>query len=280
MEGANAAAASSADGNDTAGATAVLWAAAGDAMAWKASIREHAARRERKKARDSVAESYGELGRVVDAYEQAADGRGRADTEVLGRALSTTRVAAEMQSLASKALARSSRLHRKAGAGLKRASMAYKRAAEPRRAADMRERAARAYANARASAGIAARVRRDARGIMQSADRMDAGEAEWPPAGGGGMAGDAGVPSPAAADMRESAGRAHTGSNGTEKKLEDAVRAAAEMRKVSAEAARRSAENAAKAVAECVGGGPDMQRAVDAWAKAMAAANRADADKR
>lgn len=273
MKGARPAASSSADGDSA--PAAVLWKAAADAMAWRASIRDHAARRERKKARAAMAEADGELSRAAEACGRVVDAQDRVDTEALGRAMAATKVAAEMLSLAFKALARSSRLHRKAGAGLKRASKAYGRAADPKRVADVRKRAARAYADGRVSAGIAASVRRDAKTIARDAGRVEACMAEWASAAGGEDA----RPS-VGAEMRKLARPMGTESDGIEENLEEAVRTAAEVRKVFAESARRSAAGAAKAVSEQGddSGGPDVQRAEAAWRKALAAANRADAD--
>lgn len=273
MKGANQADSSPADDEGATTAATVLWKAAADAIVWRASIRDHAARRELKKAWVAMAEAEGELRLAAEACGRAVDAQGRRDSKARGRAMAATRVAADMLLLAVKALARSSRLYRKAGAGLKRASRAYGRAAEPKHAAGMRERAARAHAHGRVSAGIAANVRRHARKLVRSADRVDAGEAELPLAGGADML------SSVDADMRVSAGRAGGAeSNGTGADLEEAVRAAYEVQKVCAEAAKLSAAEAARAVSDCGdGGGPDVKKAEAAWRKAVAAANRADA---
>ena len=248
-------------------------------MAWKASIRDHAAQAERTRAWAAEAEADDAMGRVADACGRAVDAQGRLDTESLGRVVATMREASEVRDRASQALARSSSLHKKTGAGLKRASMAYKRAADPKYAAEVRDRAARAYEHARTLADLAANVRREARNLVRNADMLEAGAAKWSSAGGGALAGGGGALPSIVADMREHAGQARAGSNEIGEKLERAERAAAKVRKMSAEMAMRSAAGAAKAVPECGDGGPDVQRAAAAWRKATAAASRADAGK-
>lgn len=281
MEGAGPDDSSSADPADSAvdaaAATAVLWEAAANAMAWKASIRDHVARRERIGAWAAMAKADDALGRMAEACGRVVDGQGCLDTEALGRAAAAMREAAEMWSRTSKALARSTRLHRMAGAGLKRASRAYGRAADPGHAAEALDRAAKMHAHARASAGLAARVRRDARNIARDVGMVEATAAKWSSAGGGRVEGGEGAMSSIVAEMRELARQERTVSNGSEERLEKAERAAGAIRKSSAKAAMRSTASAAMVMAKCGdGGGPDVQGAAEAWMKAMAAANRAD----
>ena len=276
MKGAKAAASSSAD--DASAPAAVLWKAAGDAIAWKASIRNHVARKDRIRAFEAKAEADEAMRRAAEACVRAVDADGRLDTEALGRVTATMREAGEIQSRASKVLARSSRLHRKASAGLKRASVAYKRAVDPKYAAEVRDLAARLNAYALAMAGRAADMRRDARKLVRDAGRAGACMAEWTSAGGDRLAGDADAMSSFGAAMRELARPAGAESNGITEEMKQAEREASEVRKMSAEMAVQSSASAANVRPECGGrGGPDVQRAEAAWRKALAAAKRADA---
>ena len=277
MKGANAAASSSADG--AASAASVLWKAAADAMAWKASMRGHAARTESMKGWKAKAKSDGVMERAVEECGRAVDEQGRPDVEALGRVPATMREAAGILVRSSKAFARSSKLYRRAGAGLKRASRAYRLAGDSMLAAEVRRRAAGSYEYARTAANNEASARRGAGSFVRDADDLEAGMAKCSSGGGGRMGGDPDILSSIRAEMREAGRKARMESDAMVGRMKEVVRSAEELRGVAAEAAKRSAVDAARAVSEYVdGGGPDVKKAEAAWRKAMAAATRTYAD--
>ena len=134
------------DGAGSAGTDAAnaLWRAAADALAWKASIRNRAARAAHRKAWSAMVKAAGAT-EVAATRGPSTDARNRTDAAPLERAVAALRDAADMMNLASKELRRSSRLHRAAAAARMRSSKAYKRAADAAGAAGMDRHAARSH---------------------------------------------------------------------------------------------------------------------------------------
>ena len=90
---------------------------------------------------------------------------------------------------ASKAFARSSKLYRKAGAGLKGTCKAYRRAGDSTLATEVRRRAASSYVHARTAANDEASMRRGAMSLARNADNLEAGRPSGRRAEGGGESG-------------------------------------------------------------------------------------------
>lgn len=259
-----------------AAAAALLWKAAGDAMAWKASIREHAARTERRKAWETKAEADDVMRRMAAACGRAADAQGRMDPEVLWQVAAAMREAGEILARASKSFTLASELHEKAGAGQKRASKACKLAADPARTADMQKWAASSYVHARTAANRAAEALGGAGKFAQHARRSE-DAARRASADGGLRVDDMGALSSIQAEVWESARQERIESAAMKERTGEEERVAAEARRLSAEIARQSAASAARVAAEYGRDDPGVERAVSAWRKAVSAANRVDA---
>lgn len=234
-------------------AAAALWEAAGDAMAWKASIHGHAAWTARRRGWAAKAESDNAVGRAAEAAGRAVDAQGRMDVEALERAAGMLREAAKMLARASRAFARSSRLHKRTGAAQKRASRAYGRGADPAHAKEARRWAAGSRGDAQTAASHAAGMRRAARTRARDAAELDATAARWSAAGGNALiVGAESLPS-VQADVLEGARQARAESDSMEGRMEKLERDAADIRRLAAETVRRSAAGAAGAAEAAAG---------------------------
>lgn len=258
----------------------VLWAAAGDAMMWKAVMHEHAALARRRTAWAAEARSNVLMGRAVRECGRAVDAHGRTDTDAVMRVIPTMKRAARLRVRASRALAQSSDLCKATGDEQKKASEAFMRSTDQEHAVAVYKVAVGAYEHAVADARKANRAIDGARGILENANRLADGAIRTLVKGGG-EPGNGDELSSIQADMREHAGRAQQASAAARRRLNKEGKTVAGLRRLAAAASKASSSEAeaAAAAAKADGrrGGPGVQEAEEAWRRAAAAAAAADA---
>lgn len=253
----------------------VLWAAAGDAMMWKAMMHEHAAMAWRRKAWAAEARSDALMGRAAGECGRAVDAHGRMDADAVMRVIPTMKRAARLRVRASRALARSSDLCEASGAEQKMASEAFMRSNDQEHAVAVYKVAAGAYEHAVEGARGANRAIDGARGILENANRLADGAIRTL-AKGGGEPGSGDELSSVQAYMREHAGRAQQASAAARGRLNKDGKTVARLRRLAAAASKASSSEAeaAAAAAKADGrrGGPGVREAEAAWRRAAAAA--------
>lgn len=260
-------------------AVAAIWRAAADALAWTASMRDHTARTERRKAWAARSEAAAAMGRVAEECAAAIDADGGADAAAaMSRAVETERGAAAQMRLAAEAFRRSSRHHSGAKADQDQAAQAYERAAEHRRSRTMGERAERSQANVLRAGEMASGARAAAKALARNAGRLEAIAAALPRRGHR-QAEDGDELASLRADMLDDAGRASRQSSAMEKQAVDAERLAAEVRGLAAAAAEHSMTIAAVASEQGLRD-PQAKEAAAALRGAAASAGRLAAAER
>lgn len=255
-------------------AAAALWEAAGDALAWTASMRGHAAWTEgargwedRIEADEAVKEAALECGDAIDAKDGV-------DGDAMARALGTMGRVRSTLARAAEAFGRSSRLHRESEAGQAGAALAYARAGLPMRAEAADRRAAESHRHAQAAARLATGALGGAKALARNAGRMEARTAALSESAWRKRVGDLDELSLIQADMWDDARQAGAQSAEMARRSEDAGRLAAEVQRMAGDAAERSSARAEDEAAGSRGGDPGMQDAAEAWRSAAAEAKR------
>ena len=261
----------------------VMWAAAGDAMMWKAVMHEHAALARRRTAWAAEARSDALMTRAAGEFGRAVDAHGLMDTGAIIRVVSTMMRAARQRKRASRALMRSSDLCKAAWTEQKMASEAFMRSTDPEHAAAVRTMAAGTYKHAVGDARDASRVLCGANGILENAKRLAAGAIRQLETGGR-APGGGGELAAILAYMQEYAGRAHQASEAARVWMNKTGKTVARMRRLAAAASKKSSATAEAAAAAAAAGGegglraePGVQEAEAAWLWAAADAAAADA---
>ena len=258
---------------------AVLWGAAGAAMEWKALILDHAARARSRKAWAIKARAGAPLRRAAAACGRAVDANGRMDPDAMGRAVGELRRAGRLTARASRSFGRSSGLYEAAGAEQDRASKAFERSADPEHAAFVRDMAVGSHRRSAEAAKAAAGAIAGARDLWKNAAGLADGTIRRLREGGA-WKGDRRALSSIRAGMLEDARRARTEAAAMIRLLSETELLAIKVRRLAAATARLPAEAAASAAASKGGGqdDPAVQEAEAAWRRAVAEADRAEAE--
>ena len=261
-------------------AAAAMWRAAADAMAWTASMCDHAAWTERQRGWADKSEADEALKRAAGECGDAIDAGGGVDADAAARAVGALRIAADAAARAAGAFGRSSGRHREAESEQNLAAAAYERAADRRSGGAVRERAAQSDAHAQDAERLASDARGAARALARNAGRLEACAAAWPTFGRK-RVGDHDELASMQADMHDDARQACPHSAAMERRAADAGRLAAEVRGMAAAAAGQSAAKAEEVASKRGLRGTRVKRAAAAWKRAAAAASRlAEAERR
>ena len=260
-------------------AAAEYWAAAAAAREWLSSIRLHAAGVLSSAAWSAVAEADEAVMRAAEDGGHVVDEHGWMDAGAMERAGAELKRASSAMVRAAKSFRRSSRLDRAAALEQMRASRASRRAADAEYAGIMRDRAKKSRGRARDAARHAASADKRAGSLLRDAGRVaacaSAAAAEGVQVGTGRRR----ELSLARSDMWEDAKRRRLDSAALAGNAAEVERLMAGIRRVAASAANLEADVAVKAAERGGGtGDPGAERAAAAWRRAMAAANRADAE--
>ena len=257
-------------------AAAALWEAAGDAMAWEASMRDHSAWMERSRGWAARAEAHDAVGRAAEGLGRAIDAQGRVDADAMWRMVGMLRDAAHAWERVGEAFRRSRKLSRAGAKKQGRAARAYMRAANREYGAVALDRSVHLYNYAIAASELSISAFEGSIALMQDAVKIAESEDRWSAAGYiWDIEHDA--PSSVKAGAREDAMQARALSAAMKERVKRTARLAAEMQKLAEAAAKRSAARAEAANRQA---DPGAQKAASAWKKAMAAANRARRRKR
>ena len=242
-------------------------------MEWTAAMRGHDAWAARRKGWAAKAEADDGAGRVAEECARAVDGQGVMNIASIRRVEEEMRRAADPLVRASRALARSSRLHEAAESDLLRSSKAHRRAGNRDYAATVAERAANSRDHAQELAGLAAGMLAEAESLRSDAARLAGAAAGEPP--GLAWQADRAALSSSQSEMAEDSRRARAKSAKMLAEAEETVRAAEMLRQLTAGAAKESAAGAAEAAARGRGV-PGVERAAAAWRRAVARAHAVD----
>lgn len=262
------------DGTTAAGA---LWNAAADAMAWSASMREHASWTETKRAWATKGEAVDAIRAGTEECGRVVDGSGVVDAAAVGRAAEAMRHASAAVGRAAGAFARSGELCRAAAARQRRAAKMYARASNMESGARVHMMAERSLGRAESSAKMVANARGLEEALAEESAVMGRLAAEWG-ASGKVWSGDRARMATIQADMWEDAKEMCAGSAEMARMTDNAEQLTARLRDAAARAAEASAACAAALVR--AGVGPGEQEAAAAWRNAMAEANRIGAEER
>ena len=275
-------------------AALAFWAAAAAARAWSASIREHAACAARTAALSAEDEANGDIKKAIEGCGRVPDAQGRPGAAAMALVTDAMMRAAKSLNAAAEGCGRSSGLYGEAATEAARAHRAFGRVGDAQYAGIMRSMAARARVDARGAAKQAAEAAETAGALLRDAGRLGDCAAKWASSEGGRgkRAVDMRRLALALADTWEDAKRSCLNSSIIAEKAAELERATAIARGMAADVARAAAGEAAaaaEAAAEAAengsgnGGGQgrddqEAERAAAAWRRAMAAANRADAE--
>ena len=274
-------------------AAAAAWAAAAAAWEWAASTRIHAAWRAEVAAWAARSRADEVIKQVAEAGRFVIDAQGLPNLDAVGRMVEKLRRAADAMNRAADAFGRSYKLNKAAKAWQMRACRASRRAADPANATALRDRAVSLHKQALGEADMRAATIKEAAYFLRVADTLAAGSAKWAADSPAKRAADSPAKRAAAcrewsgerdalaraqADMWEHAKRKHLESAALAEQAKDAERAVARTRELLAALAEREADAAAAAARGRVD--PDAKAAAAAWRKAMAVANRAEAEDR
>ena len=250
------------------------WKAGGDAWLWSASMHGHAAWREYRKACESNVEADDAMGMVAAAGGRVVDAHGMVDAAAMVRVADAMLRASEMFDRVARSFMRSSRLNEAAAADKDRAAALYERAGSARHAALARTRSGKSRKDAAVAARTSAMAKEGAAALAEDAGRMRASAEKL--AGSGKRnkwGGDGAELALAHAVMRNHTKRERVRSAEMLERAVDIERASARVQDMAAAVARRAAEATVHRR-----GDPSVQEALAAWRKAMAAANRAEAE--
>ena len=156
----------------------ILWEAAADARAWKASIYDQEAWAERRKGRAIKAEADESMKRAAKACRQAAEVRCWSDAAATRQVVARVVRATEVLDLAADAFRVSFKLGEVAWEEMLSASEEYRRAGNTPRAVAAAKRATRSYNHAIAASNLAIRTLRGAKALREGAVKMAEGAAE------------------------------------------------------------------------------------------------------
>ena len=255
---------------------AAVWEAAGDAMAWAASMHDHSAWTERSMGWAARAEAHDAVGRAAEGLGRAIDGQGRVDADAMGQMAGMLRHAADAWGRAADAFVRTRKLSEAGAKKEWRAARAYMRAANQEYRVGALERTIHLYNYALAAAELATGAFRGSIALLKDAAKVADGADRWSAAGYTWDI-ECDAPSSLKAGAREDARRAGARSAAMGGRAKRTARLVAEMQKMAEAAARRSA---ARAEAAHMQADLDVQKAAAAWKRAMAAGNTAGQRKR
>ena len=250
---------------------AMLWDAAADAMLWEASIHEHAANVQSRKAWAASAKADSMMCEAADECGRAAGAPDRMDVVAVWRAIDAIRRAARQLVRVSKAFMLSSDLFEAAGAEQRQASNAFARSTVISHAAPTYAMSVESNERALAEAKRSKIAIEKATDILGSAGRLAEGAART----GDGRAGDAGrkAMSSVRAALLEDARRSSLLAKAVRGRTRKAERTAARVLRLAATAAGKSAE-AATAVMARGAGGQGVKEAEAAWRRAAESAEK------
>lgn len=258
-----------------AAAAAVLWEAAGDAVAWTASMREHAAWTEasrgwayRIESDESIKRAARECGDAIDARDVVLD------EDMMARAIETLRRAVPTLERAAESFGRSTGLHREAEDGQNRAADAYRRAYLQWRAEAAGRSAKEMNRHAQTAAKLMSGMLGGSKELECEAARMERHAAAISKAGRHSQGRNMDELSSIQADLWDNALMARAESAELARRSAEIGRLTAEVRGMAEATAKRSAARAGREAARSRDGGPDMQEAAAAWKRAMEDAKR------